>query len=70
MAHARRYFEHALENDKARAEKVLLWMQALYAVEREAREKISLLKTGISCVMIGRFTMTMPWIESFFARLK
>jgi transposase len=39
MAHARRYFEHALENDKARAEKVLLWMQALYALEREAREK-------------------------------
>jgi transposase len=39
MAHARRYFEHALDNDKARAEKVLLWMQTLYAVEREAREK-------------------------------
>lgn len=39
MAHARRYFEHALENDRARAEKVLLWMQALYTVEREAREK-------------------------------
>ncbi len=39
MAHARRYFEHALDNDKARAEKVLLWMQTLYAVEREARDK-------------------------------
>ncbi|QHT67374.1 IS66 family transposase [Rhodocytophaga rosea] len=39
MAHARRYFEHALDNDKARAEKVLLWIQQLYAVEREAREK-------------------------------
>lgn len=39
MAHARRYFEHALDNDKARAQKVLLWMQELYAVEREAREK-------------------------------
>ncbi len=39
MAHARRYFEHALDNDKARAEKMLVWMQALYAVEREAREK-------------------------------
>jgi hypothetical protein len=39
MAHARRYFEHALENDKTRAEKVLLWMQQLYAVEREARDK-------------------------------
>jgi hypothetical protein len=39
MAHARRYFEHALENDRARAEKVLLYMQELYAIEREAREK-------------------------------
>lgn len=39
MAHARRYFEHALDNDRPRAEKVLLWMQKLYAVEREAREK-------------------------------
>lgn len=39
MAHARRYFEHALDNDRARAEKVLLWMQELYAIEREAREQ-------------------------------
>ena len=39
MAHARRYFEHALDNDKLRAEKVLLWIQVLYALEREAREK-------------------------------
>jgi hypothetical protein len=39
LAHARRYFEQALDNDAARAEKVLLWMQQLYAVEREARQK-------------------------------
>jgi hypothetical protein len=39
MAHARRYFEHALDNDRPRAEKVLLWMQQLYAIEREAREQ-------------------------------
>jgi transposase len=39
LAHARRNFEHALENDRIRAEKVLLWMQELYAIEREAREK-------------------------------
>jgi transposase len=39
MAHARRYFEHALDNDRPRAEKVLLWMQELYALEREAREQ-------------------------------
>lgn len=39
LAHARRYFEHALDNDPPRAEKVLLWMQQLYAVEREAQEQ-------------------------------
>jgi transposase len=42
MAHARRYFEHALDNDATRAKKVLLWMQELYVVEREAiEEKLS-----------------------------
>jgi hypothetical protein len=38
MAHAKRKFEQALDNDKARAQKVLLWMQNLYALEREARQ--------------------------------
>lgn len=38
MAHARRYFEKALANDKARAEAMLLMMQKLYAIERKARE--------------------------------
>src|SRR5690554_7506728 len=37
-AHARREFERALDNDKARAEKTLLLIQKLYAVERQARE--------------------------------
>ncbi len=37
-AHARREFERALDNDKARAEKALLMIQRLYAVERRARE--------------------------------
>src|SRR5690606_14772237 len=37
-AHARREFERALDNDKARAEKALLMIQRLYAVERQARE--------------------------------
>ena len=39
MAHARRYFENALDNDKARAEYVLKQIQLLYAVERTAREQ-------------------------------
>ncbi|WP_140937645.1 IS66 family transposase [Sphingobacterium lumbrici] len=37
-AHARREFEKALDNDKLRAEKALVMIQQLYAVERKARE--------------------------------
>jgi transposase len=39
MAHARRKFEQALDNDKVRAEHVLQQMQKLYAIERKAREE-------------------------------
>ena len=39
MAHARRKFEQALDNDKARSEFVLAQMQKLYATERKAREE-------------------------------
>ena len=39
MAHARRYFEKALENDKVRAEYMLKQMQRLYDIERKARER-------------------------------
>lgn len=38
-AHARRYFEEALKEDKARAEYALEQIGLLYAVEREADEK-------------------------------
>lgn len=38
MAHVRRKFEHALDNDPERATHVLNVMQQLYAVERKARE--------------------------------
>ena len=38
MAHARRKFEKALENDPVRAEKVLTLIQELYKIERQARE--------------------------------
>jgi len=37
-AHARRYFEQSLDQDKARAEHVLLEIQKLYAIERELKE--------------------------------
>jgi len=38
MAHARRKFEHALDNDKERAQKALTLIQQLYAIERKAKE--------------------------------
>lgn len=38
MAHARRKFDEALTNDKARAEHVLAEIQKLYSTERKARE--------------------------------
>ncbi|MGJ1229127.1 IS66 family transposase [Sphingobacterium siyangense] len=37
-AHARREFEKALENDRPRAEKALLMIQQLYAIERKAKQ--------------------------------
>jgi transposase len=38
MAHARRKFEEAKDNDKPRAEHILKLMQGLYAIERKARD--------------------------------
>ncbi|WP_257669766.1 IS66 family transposase [Parapedobacter tibetensis] len=38
-AHARREFEKALDSDKQRAEKALLMIQKLYAVERQAKQE-------------------------------
>jgi len=38
-AHARREFEKALDNDKARAEKALLMIQQLYVLERKAKQE-------------------------------
>ena len=39
LAHARRKFEHAKDNDPQRAEEVLLLFQKLYDIERIAREE-------------------------------
>ena len=39
MAHARRYFEKALTNDKARATHALQQIQKLYAIERRLEKK-------------------------------
>lgn len=37
-AHARREFEKALDNDRPRAEKALMLIQKLYAIERKAKD--------------------------------
>lgn len=42
MAHARRYFEKALDNDKVRAEYALRKIRELYAIERRCNEKKAL----------------------------
>lgn len=39
MAHARRKFDQALDNDQATAEKALHYFQHLYTIEQEAREQ-------------------------------
>lgn len=39
MAHARRYFEKALDNDKPRAEHALTEIQKLYVIERKAKDE-------------------------------
>lgn len=39
MAHARRYFEQALDNDESRAAHALKLIQQLYAVERKAKQE-------------------------------
>lgn len=39
MAHARRKFDEAKDNDKSRAEYALMEFQKLYAIERQARER-------------------------------
>lgn len=40
MAHARRYFEKAIDNDKTRSEYALTVIQKLYDIERKAKEKL------------------------------
>ncbi len=58
-AHARREFERALDNDRPRAEKALLLIQRLYAVERQAREE----KLAAEQVKELRLTGSLPVIN-------
>lgn len=58
-AHARREFERALDNDRPRAEKALLMIQRLYAVERQAREE----KLAAEQIKELRLTGSLPVIN-------
>ena len=58
-AHARRAFERALDNDKARAAKALLMIQQLYTVERKAREE----KLSAEQIKELRLTESLPVIN-------
>lgn len=51
MAHARRYFEKALDNDPKRADHILLLIQKLYSIESVLKEREA------SVVLINRFRM-------------
>src|SRR5690606_13136874 len=58
-AHARREFERAQDNDRPRAEKALLLIQRLYAVERQAREE----KLAADQIKELRLTGSLPVIN-------
>jgi len=66
MAHARRYFEKALDNDKSRSEHVLKQIQRLYAIERNAKER------EINHNMLKRYRQiyALPVINEIEIRLK
>jgi len=66
MAHARRYFEKALDNDKSRSEYVLKQIQRLYAIERNAKQK------EVSCDTLKRYRQiyALPILNQIEIRLK
>jgi len=62
MAHARRYFEKALSNDRARAERALKYFRVLFAVEsttKDNREKRSLRRKRFSEPIMQSFKQWM-----------
>jgi transposase len=64
-AHARRYFEKALANDRDRAQKVMTDIQALYRIERDCREQ----KKDTQQRQQIRQQEAMPILEAFKAYL-
>ena len=59
MAHARRYFEQALNNDPVRSQYVLLLIQRLYKMERKVKERYS----AISVIKRYRLTYAAPILD-------
>lgn len=66
MAHARRYFEKALENDPKRADHVLLLIQKLYRLEREFKENAS----TIDEILKSRMLHALPVLDEIEEYLK
>ena len=66
MAHARRYFEKALDNDKSLAEEMLKMLQQLYSMERKAKEN------GINNTTLKRYRkmFALPVLEKMEEWLK
>ena len=56
MAHARRYFENAMDNDPRRAEHVLFMIQKLYRIERKLRER----KVSVDVIKRYRIKYALP----------
>ncbi|GAB1405910.1 IS66-like element ISBthe6 family transposase [Lentimicrobium sp.] len=65
-AHARRYFEKALDNDKQRSEYALKLIRELYAVERQAKEQN--LQAGQ--IRLLRQQKSKPLLDELYAWLK
>lgn len=66
MAHARRYFEKALDNDPKRADHVLLLIQKLYRIERKLKER----KSSIEAVKRVRMLYSLPILNEIEMYLK
>lgn len=66
MAHARRYFEKALENDPKRADFVLLLIQKLYKMEQKLKER----STPVSVIKRYRILYALPILDKIETYLK
>jgi len=66
MAHARRYFEKALDNDPRRADHVLLLIQKLYRIERKIKER----KVTVDIIKRYRLLYALPILNEIEEYLK